>query len=109
MKNIFNSKFLSIIILLVAVCTLLSACGGGAAKKEDVKKNVTNYDGSVNTLRQEELDSIATTLYNNVEARDAYLAAFRGYDITQKYDDYSVNHGPNYEYVQKVITKYTTK
>lgn len=107
MKNIFNSKFLSIIILLVAVCTLLSACGGGAAKKEDVKKNVTNYDGSVNTLRQEELDSIATTLYNNVEARDAYLAAFRGYDITQKYDDYSVNHGPNYEYVQKVITKYT--
>ena len=106
MKKIFNSRFLAIVVLLVVISAIFTSCIGSTTT-EDVAKSVKNYDGSKNTLKQEELDSIATTLYNNTEARDAFLAAYRGYDVIDgSYDDYSVNHGVNYEYVQKVITKY---
>ena len=109
MKKIFNSRFFSVIILLLAVSTLFTACMGGA-KVQEVSKSVTNYDGSVNSLKQEELNAIATKLYNNAEAKNAFFAAYRGYDlIGGQYAndfDFSENLGVNYEYVQKVITKY---
>ena len=109
MKKIFNSRFFSVIILLLAVSTLFTACMGGA-KVQEVSKSVTNYDGSVNSLKQEELNAIATKLYNNAEAKNAFFAAYRGYDLVGgQYAndfDFSENLGVNYEYVQKVITKY---
>ena len=109
MKKIFNSRFFSVIILLLAVSTLFTACLGGA-KVQEVSKSVTNYDGSVNSLKQEELNAIATKLYNNAEAKNAFFAAYRGYDLVGgQYAndfDFSENLGVNYDYVQKVITKY---
>ena len=78
MKKIFNSKLISIIILIVAVCTVLTACMG-TPQVQEVSKTVSNYDSAVNSLNQDALNNIATKLYNNAEARDAFLAAFRGY------------------------------
>jgi YidC/Oxa1 family membrane protein insertase len=79
--------------------------GAGTAK---IEKAVSNYDGSVNTLKQEQLNTIATTIYNNPEAKNAFFAAFRGYDVIDGQDtDYSENKGPNYTFIAKVISKYT--
>ncbi len=107
MKKIFNSRFFSLLVLVITLCTILTSCMGNAQTKE-VTKTVTNYDGSVNTLTQEQLNSVATKIYNSTEARDAFLAAYRGYDVIDgQYTDYSVDNGPNYAFVQKVIEKYT--
>ena len=107
MKKIFNSRFFSIVILLLVVSAVFTACTGGA-QQTTVTKEVKNYNGQFNKLSEEQLDSIATTLYNNVEARDAFLAAYRGYDVIDGQDtDFSENKGVNYDYVKKVITKYT--
>ncbi len=110
MKKIFNSKLISIIILIVAVCTVLTACMG-TPQVQEVSKTVSNYDSAVNSLNQDALNNIATKLYNNAEARDAFLAAFRGYDVIDgKYDentDFSVTNEPNFTFIQKVIEKYT--
>ena len=103
MKKIFNSKILSVIVLIVAICALLTSCMGGASTAK-IEKAVSNYDGSVNTLKQEQLNTIATTIYNNPEAKNAFFAAFRGYDVIDGQDtDYSENKGPNYTFIAKVI------
>ena len=84
MKKIFNSRFFSVVILLVVICTLFTACGG--AKQVTVQKTVAPTTGTSFTPQQ--LNEIATTLYNNPEARDAFLAAYRGYDVIDgKYDE----------------------
>lgn len=106
MKKIFNSRIFSIIVLLVVVSTLLTACMGGA-QTTTVEKNVTNYNGAENILKQEELDAIATKIYNNKEAKEAFVAAYRGYDVIDgQYSDFSQDLGVNYDYVKKVISKY---
>ena len=110
MKKIFNSRFFAIVVLLIAISTIFSSCVGSTQTKE-VTKTVTNYDGSVNELKQEDLNNIATKIYNTQEARNAFLAAYRGYDVIDgNYPsdfDFSEDLGVKYEYVQKVITKYT--
>ncbi|MBO5715376.1 MAG: YidC/Oxa1 family membrane protein insertase [Clostridia bacterium] len=106
MKKIFNSKFFSIIVLLVVACALLTSCIG-APQQQTIQKSVTNYDGSKNSLKQEELNAIATTIYNNKEAKEAFFAAYRGYDVVDgQYSDFSQDLGVNYDYVKKVISKY---
>ncbi|MBR2381796.1 MAG: membrane protein insertase YidC [Clostridia bacterium] len=108
MKKIFNSRIFSIIVLLVAISALFTACMGGA-QTITVTKTVTNYDGSKNNLKQEELDTIATTIYNNKEAKEAFFAAYRGYDVIDgQYSDFSQDLGVNYDYVKKVISKYAS-
>ena len=107
MKKIFNSRFFSLLVLVITLSVVLTSCLGGAQTK-DVTKSVTNYDGSKNTLTQEQLDAVATKIYNSTEARDAFLAAYRGYDVIDgQYTDYSTDNGVNYDFVQKVIEKYT--
>ena len=106
MKKIFNSRIFSIIVLLVVACALLTSCIG-AVQQQTVEKTVTNYDGSKNELKQEELDAIATKIYNNKEAKEAFFAAYRGYDVIDgQYSDFSADLGVNYDYVKKVISKY---
>ena len=106
MKKIFNSRIFSIIVLLIVACALLTSCIG-TAQQQTVQKTVTNYDGSKNVLKQEELNTIATTIYNNKEAKEAFVAAYRGYDVIDgQYSDFSADLGVNYEYVKKVISKY---
>ena len=106
MKKIFNSKIFSILVLLVVACALLTSCIG-APQQQTVQKTVTNYDGSKNVLKQEELNTIATTIYNNKEAKETFIAAFRGYDVIDgQYSDFSADLGVNYDYVKKVISKY---
>ena len=106
MKKIFNSRFFSIVLLLVIISALFTACTG-TAQSTTVQKNVTNYDRSQNVLSEEELDAIATTIYNNKEARDAFLAAYRGYDLIDDSTNTDYDYiGVNYEYVKKVIEKY---
>lgn len=116
MKKIFNSRFLVIILLLVTISTVFTACMGSTQTKE-VELKVEEFDSSKNLLSNANLNTIATKLYNNQEARDAFLAACRGYDIlgedanrTDGYPGVYDEAGKlviNYNAAEKVIEKYT--
>ena len=108
MKKIFNSRFFAIVVLLVVISAVFTSCMGTPAATT-VQKTVVPAEGS--QLSSQELNEIATTLYNNKEARDAYLAANRGYDILgadANLNDYSADNGLNLEAAKKVIEKYTS-
>ena len=108
MKKIFNSRIISIIVLVLVFCALLSSCTSSTTQTTELK--VEGFDGSKNLLSNEQLNSIATTIYNDQTAREAFLAAYRGYDVIDGNDtDYSVDKGPNYAFLEKVIEKYTNE
>ena len=116
MKKIFNSRFFAIVVLLIAISTVFTSCLGSTEAKE-VELKVEEYDSSKNLLSNANLNTIATKLYNNQEARDAFLAACRGYDIlgddANRTDGYPGVYDEtdklviNYDAVEKVIEKYT--
>ncbi len=104
MKKIFNSRVLSLIVLLIAICTLFTACIGASAP-QTVQKTVSPVEGTKFTPQQ--LNEAATILYNNFEARNAFIAAFRGYDVIDgKYDDFSETKEINLDAAKKVLAKY---
>ena len=114
MKKIFNSKILSVIVLIVAVCALFTSCFGGA-KTQTITKSVTAVEG--NSLTTEGLSDVATLIYNNTSARNEFVAAYRGYDVLgadanlSEYPgikDENGNYVVNVEAAKKVIAKYNT-
>ncbi len=107
MKKIFNSRFFAIIVILVVISAVFTSCMG-TAQDTTVQKTVVPVADS--PLSSQELNSVATTLYNNKEARDAFLAANRGYDVLgedSSLGDYSEDKGLNSEAAKSVIEKYT--
>ena len=120
MKKIFNSRFFAIVVLLIAISTVFTSCMGGTTEKEKVKITVFAKTGegveNPNTLDSEHLSAIATLIYNDTEAKDAFIAAYRGYDIVnEKYDsnkeypgikDESGNYIINVEAAKAVVKKY---
>ena len=109
MKKIFNSRFFSLLVLVIAVCALFTSCMG-AAKTQTVNKSVTAVEG--NSLTSEQLSAIATLIYNNSAARNDFIAAYRGYDILgtdAKLDDYSETKPVNVDSAKGVIKYYDTK
>ena len=106
MKKIFNSRFLSIILLILAVCTVLSSCVG-SAQPQTIEKNAAIVEDVDYAYSFSDLNLITTTIYNDKDARDAFLAACRGYDvINNQYDDFSDSGEINLTYVKAVIDKY---
>lgn len=113
MKKIFNSRFFSIIVLIIAVSALLTSCLG-AAQQQIVQKTVAPAEGT--TFTPQQLNEAATIIYNNKEARDALIAAFRGYDVlgddanrTDGYPgitDEEGNYVINLDAAKKVLIKY---
>ena len=121
MKKIFNSRFFAIVVLLIAISTVFTSCLGGKTEKQTVEITVFAKNGegveNPNTLGSEELSAIATLIYNNTEARDKFIAAYRGYnvyaaDFNSDLDSYPVirdqngNHVINLDGVKAVIKNY---
>ena len=77
MKKIFNSKILLMLVLLVALCTILTSCVSTGA--QTVK--ITDVDGTGSELTTDQLNAIATLVRNNKNAWSDFVAAYRGYDV----------------------------
>ena len=114
MKKIFNSKLFTVIVLIVAVCALLSSCVGGNTQQ---KISITNVHAEGSTLTQDQLNAIATFVRNNPSARNDFVAAYRGYDVLGKdaslqsypgIKDASGNYVINVEAAKSVLAKYDT-
>ena len=109
MKKIFNSRFFAIVVLLVVISAVFTSCMGAATTTTTVQKTVAPATGT--TFTPQQLNNAATVLYNNKEARDAFLAAYRGYDVLgadANLNDYSENKGINLDAAKKVLAKYET-
>ena len=106
MKKIFNSRIFSLVVLFIAICALLTSCIG-SAKPQTVQKTVSPVEGTKFTPQQ--LNEAATILYNNTEARSAFIAAYRGYDVIDgSYDNFTETKEINLEAAKKVLAKYDT-
>lgn len=106
MKKIFNSRFFSILILVILLSVVLTSCMG-TNQTQTVQKTVVPVTGTAFTPQQ--LNEAATILYNNTEARDAFLAAYRGYDVLgadANLGDYSETKEINLDAAKKVLVKY---
>ena len=71
MKKIFNSRFLSLVILLFVVCAIFSSC-------TPATQTITISDvkvSEVKELSQTQLKTIADFLNNETEAKDEFIAA----------------------------------
>ena len=106
MKKIFNSRIFSLVVLFIAICALLTSCIG-SAQPQTVQKTVSPVEGTKFTPQQ--LNEAATILYNNTEARSAFIAAYRGYDVIDgSYDNFTETKEINLEAAKKVLAKYDT-
>lgn len=111
-KSLFTKLFIGV-LLLVIVGSLLVSCGGGSVSKRQISG--VEKDAS-SQLLQTELDNIATALANNAEGYFAFVAAYRGYDMTlEGFDknadrpgekDENGNYIVNLEAAVKVVNKY---
>ena len=79
MKKIFNSKIFVVLVLVVAVCALMTSCFGSKKTASIITVSVTAVEG--NSLDSQQLSDIATLIRNNADARDAFIAAYRGYNV----------------------------
>ena len=110
MKKIFNSRFFSIVILLMVVTVLFSSCMGSNGDTT-VKKDAKIVETGVYSIPYEQLHSITTTIYNNNTARNEFIAAYRGYDVVGQ-ANLNDKEYPQLEEIhlgaaEKVIEKYT--
>ena len=67
------------VLLLALISTILVSCGGGT--QHVTITGVDRTEGE-NSLTQTQLDKVATVLGNNQNAYVAFVAAYRGYDMT---------------------------
>ena len=106
MKKIFNSRLFSLVVIVLVLSALLTSCLG-ATQQQTVNKTVVPSADTQFTSQQ--LNEAATILYNNAEARDAFLAAYRGYDVLgtdANLSDYSETKEINLDAAKKVLQKY---
>ena len=106
MKKIFTSKIFLLLVVLVALCTVLSSCGNN---QQSIKVTVTAPEGS--SLTSDQLSAIGTFVRNNLSAWNDFVAAYRGYDVLgadKDLSDYSEVKPINVEAAKKVLENYDT-
>ena len=74
----FATKLIIGALLLAMLGALLVSCGGGGSNKIEITGVTRNDEDG---LTQDNLDKIATLLANNAQAHEAFVAAYRGYDM----------------------------
>ena len=124
MNNYTPKKFLglrlgALLLLIMVVATALIGCAGGvqSAYSEDelnkIKDTITFEEGK-NSLTESNMEDIAVYLANNPAAKEAFIAAYRGYDMTDEatkkgeLDDYTAKD-PSIEFAAKILRSETFK
>ena len=111
----FVTKLILGVLLLAILGSILTGCGGATVQKVEVSGvNLNDTDG----LTQDNLDKIATVLANNAAAHQAFVAAYRGYNMLEEGFDTSAerpgikdengNYVANVDAAKAVLEKYDT-
>ena len=109
MKRIFNSRLALLLVLILTVSVLFTACI--SPKAQTVSITDVAVDGE-STLNQDQLNAIATLVRNNASAWNDFVAAYRGYDVLgadKDLGDYSAVKEINVEAAKAVLAKYDTE
>ena len=109
MKRIFNSRLALLLVLILTVSVLFTACI--SPKAQTVSITDVAVDGE-STLNQDQLNAIATLVRNNASAWSDFVAAYRGYDVLgadKDLGDYSAVKEINVEAAKAVLAKYDTE
>lgn len=96
-------------LLLAMVGALLVSCGGGGSSKIEVTGVTRNDEDG---LSQDNLDKIASLLANNAPAHEAFVAAYRGYNMLLEDFDKTVERPQletDVEAAKAVLAKYDTE
>ena len=78
------TRLLLAVMLLAVLGSALVGCGGTTQSTISVSVSDIQYDETVNSLSKLEMEAVAEFLAGNTSAREAFVAAYRGYDMTEK-------------------------
>lgn len=100
------------VMLLAVLATAFAGCAGQSQSTINVSVSEIEYDETVNSLTKLELKTIAEFLAGNAAAREAFVAAYRGYDMTEKDFDLEEERpqlDPSTDAAINVLEKYDEK
>ena len=110
------TKLIVGVLMLAILGAALTGCGGASVQKSELEGNVAVAEGSETS--QNQLNEIAEFLLNNNQAHQAFVAAYRGYDMLEEGFDMSAdrpgikdengNYIANVEAAKAALTKYDT-
>ncbi len=103
-------RLCAVLMLLFVLGTTLVGCSGGTGAVINVTVSDIQHDETVNNLGKLELKEIAEFLASNPEAREAFIAAYRGHDMTAAdFVDSGEKKDPDPKYAIKVLDHFDTK
>lgn len=106
------TRLLLAVMLLAILASALVGCGGTTQSTITVNVSEIQHDEAQNSLTKLELKTIAEFLAGNASAREAFVAAYRGYDMTQKDFDLEAERpalDPSKEAAVNVLLKFDEK
>ena len=115
MKKINTLKTLGLrlvlaLLLLAVIGSALCACGAkSSSSSANVSLSDISFDETANNLSKEELKTLAEFVVSNSETYVAFVAAYRGYDMTEKDFDLTVDRpqlDPSLDAAKNVLKKY---
>ncbi len=99
-------------LLLAVLCSVFVGCSGGVASTLTVSVSDIEHDENTNSLGKLELKEIANFLASDAKAREAFVAAYRGYDMTEKDFDLTVERpalDPSVDAAKNVLKNFDEK
>lgn len=84
------ARLLLVLLLLAVVGSAFVGCASNETNVITVTVSEVEHDAEANNLTKLELKTIAEFLAGNSAAREAFVAAYRGYDMTEKDFDLTV-------------------
>ncbi len=99
-------------LLLATLCSVFVGCSGGAVNTLTVSVSDIEHDESTNGIGKLELKEIANFLASDTGAREAFVAAYRGYDMTEENFDLKADRpalDPSVEAAKNVLKKFDEK
>lgn len=110
LKNLVG-RLLILVLALALLGSLLVGCGEDTAAS-GVNVSDISYEEGVNALSKESMKSVADFILTSAEAREAFVAAYRGYDMTVEDFDLEAERPalePDAAAAIRVIKKFDTK
>ena len=104
-------KLLLVLLLLAVMGSVLSGCATGTVSAS-ISLSDIEYNEEQNSLPKEQLKTLSDFLANNGSAHEAFVAAFRGYDMTEKNFDKEAERPalePSVEAAKSVLKKFDEK
>lgn len=106
------TRLLLAVMLLAVLASVFVGCAGPSQTTINVTVSEIEHDEAANGLTKLELKTIAEFLAGNASAREAFVAAYRGYDMTEKNFDLEAERpqlDPSVEAAKNVLKKFDEK